>query len=180
MRGSRPPKKPRAIAAEGSTLARAPPLLRVCSYNVLAQTHLETHSHLYRGAPPDALDGPTRLARLISQLAGLGADVLALQEVEPPVFAALSQALGAYGVRGVYKQRTGAGQPDGVAVFLRTPRLQLLCVEEVEFAALAKREPDLVVPPPSAELALRLRRQADKGQVALLVTVLDTQSGGER
>ena len=51
MRGSRPPKKPRASAAESSTLARAPPLLRVCSYNVLAQTHLETHSHLYRGAP---------------------------------------------------------------------------------------------------------------------------------
>jgi mRNA deadenylase 3'-5' endonuclease subunit Ccr4 len=105
-------------------------VLRVCSYNLLAQSLLQANANLYASCPADAKHGPSRLHRLGHLLSHLNADVLALQEVEQPTFEWLSAKLGEQGMQGVYKRRTG-DQQDGVALFVRATRLHVLATEEV-------------------------------------------------
>jgi len=158
--------------------ASAAPMLRVCSYNLLAQSLLEANSALYSQSPADALHGPSRLARLGGVLSCMNADVLALQEVERPTFEWLSAHLETHGMTGVYKKRTG-DQQDGVAIFVRSTRLQVVTVEEVEYRDLADAPIDCVHPPPAEDtvFGLRLQEHARKDNVALLVLASDRMTG---
>ena len=104
-----------------------PPALRFASFNCLAPANLALHRELlYQHSPPAALEPRPRLARLVSTVLGLQADVIGLQEVDPVDFERTwVPRLAERGYCGVFKQRTG-GQQDGVALFWREARRQIV------------------------------------------------------
>ena len=116
--------------------------LRFASFNCLAPANLALHRELlYRHSPPSALEPQARLARLVSSVLALQADVIGLQEIDPADFLRTWEPrLAERGYRGVFKQRTG-GQPDGVALFWREARLKCKSCEAVEFEALHASNP---------------------------------------
>ena len=120
--------------------------LRFASFNCLAPANLALHRELlYRHSPPSALEPLARLARLVSSVLALQADVIGLQEIDPHDFAqAWEPRLAERGYRGVFKQRTG-GQPDGVALFWREARLKCKSCEAVEFEAPHASNPTLTL-----------------------------------
>lgn len=160
---------------DGPSLAEESPVagsLRFASFNCLSQSLLEqNHDMLYRHSPPDALRRRPRLAALIELVAGLQADVVGLQEVEPEEYrTAWLPRLGAMGYAGAFKQRTGDSKetPDGVALFWRASRLELQHEPEaLEYSRLAERAHD-------AREAEDLR---NKHQVALLARLRDLATG---
>lgn len=166
-----------ADGADGLPAAQ-PPMLRVCSYNLLAQSLLEANWALYAQCAPDAVNRSARLTRIGHLLSHLNADVLALQEVERETFERLNERLGAQGMQGVYKKRTG-NQQDGVALFVRSSRLNLLAAEEVEYRELAAAPIYGVIPShiEDAALGARLQEMARKDNVALLLVVNDSLTG---
>lgn len=91
--------------------------MHVVSYNILAQAHIRRDE--YPHSSDDDLAAAPRLARLLARVAGMGADLYLLQEVEPDTYDAISAALGA-GFAGHYACRPG--RPDGCAVLYRTAR----------------------------------------------------------
>ena len=84
-----------------------------CSYNVLANAYIR--AEYYPGVPAELFEPEPRRAALLDRIAGLGAQVLCLQEVEPDLYAALLERLP--GMRGLYLQK-GRGKPDGCATFV--------------------------------------------------------------
>lgn len=88
-------------------------MFTVVTYNVLAQAYIKPDR--YRGVDPAALAAEPRRRRLLAQIAGLDADVVCLQEVEPDLFDALSERLVDH--RGFHAPKPG--RPDGCAVFVR-------------------------------------------------------------
>jgi mRNA deadenylase 3'-5' endonuclease subunit Ccr4 len=84
------------------------------TYNVLAQSY--AYPDRYPASPPQALDAPSRRTLLLERIAGLDADLLCLQELEPAVHSDLRTSLDTTH-HGGYVQRSG--RPDGVAVFAR-------------------------------------------------------------
>jgi len=99
------------------------PSIRIASYNVLADAYLKPA--WYAHVDPAVLDRDWRWPALARRIAGLQADVVCLQEVEPACFAALSEGLDRVGLIGVYAQK-GQGRPDGCATFHRPVTLQLM------------------------------------------------------
>jgi len=96
-------------------------MFRVISYNILAESFVRHHE---RSA---GVDAGARKARLLDEIASFDADVLALQEVEASMFAALQERLGS-SYQGVHALRKGS--PDGSAIFARAPISNL---EELHF-----------------------------------------------
>jgi mRNA deadenylase 3'-5' endonuclease subunit Ccr4 len=90
--------------------------LIVASYNVLADAYVTPER--YPGVPLAALDFMVRGPSLLRRIAGLGADVICLQEVEPSLYVSLEGHLKTRGYIGHYA-RKGAGKPDGCATFIR-------------------------------------------------------------
>jgi endonuclease/exonuclease/phosphatase family metal-dependent hydrolase len=84
------------------------------TYNVLAPSYL--YPDRYPRCEPAAID-PVRRHRLLQErIAGLDADLICLQELEPSVHEGLSTVLGP-GYASAYLGRPG--RPDGLAVFAR-------------------------------------------------------------
>jgi mRNA deadenylase 3'-5' endonuclease subunit Ccr4 len=90
--------------------------LVVASYNVLADAYVRPDR--YPGVPLVALDFMTREPLLLRRIAGLGADVICLQEVEHALYLSLEGHLQTRGYLGHYA-RKGNGKPDGCATFVR-------------------------------------------------------------
>jgi mRNA deadenylase 3'-5' endonuclease subunit Ccr4 len=90
--------------------------LSVASYNVLADAYVRPER--YPGVPLVALDFMAREPLLLRRVAGLGADVICLQEVEHAFFPALDGHLRTRGYVGHYV-RKGNNKPDGCATFVR-------------------------------------------------------------
>lgn len=88
----------------------------VASYNILADAYIKPER--YPDVAPGVLDPEHRRPALLQRIAGLGADVLCLQEVEQDAFDTVAERLRPAGYAGqlARKQR---GQPDGCAVFVR-------------------------------------------------------------
>lgn len=88
--------------------------MRIASWNVLAQGYLRPE--YYPFTPPELLAAERRRPAVVERAVALGADVLCLQEVEPPVFEAIAARLpdhvGRYGPK-------GGRRPDGVAILAR-------------------------------------------------------------
>ncbi len=95
--------------------------LTVASYNVLADAY--AHPKRYPAVPPATLDRARRRAALLRRIAGLGADLLCLQEVEQECFDLLCDGLRGAGYLGLWFQKR-LGKPDGCATFWRSGRLQ--------------------------------------------------------
>jgi mRNA deadenylase 3'-5' endonuclease subunit Ccr4 len=89
----------------------------VATYNVLATAYIQPQ--WYAGVPEHLLRPETRVPVIVRRVAGLDADVLCLQEVEPEVLAALTDRLRPLGYAGYY-ERKGRNRPDGCATFVRT------------------------------------------------------------
>ena len=89
----------------------------VATYNVLATAYI--NPQWYPGVPEHLLRPETRVPALVRHVEALGADVLCLQEVEPYVFTALADRLGARGYAGYFEQKA-RNRPDGCATFVRT------------------------------------------------------------
>ena len=112
---------------EAEVKPKAKPL-RFASWNVLGDTNLRNNVYLYKDCVPGALQN--RAPRILEGLVRLNADVIALQEVEDfdrDYLAPMAQA----GMDGVFKQRTGDGQVDGVALLWRSSRLKPLLIDRV-------------------------------------------------
>jgi mRNA deadenylase 3'-5' endonuclease subunit Ccr4 len=90
--------------------------VKLVTYNILAQPYVRPER--YVGCSADALAAGPRRRRLLARVGGLDADLLALQEVDAPTFAALDAALPHAGAHAPKD-----GRPDGCAVFSRLPLL---------------------------------------------------------
>ena len=90
--------------------------LAVASYNVLADAYVRPER--YAGVPLVALDFMSREPLLLRRVAGLGADVVCLQEVEHALYPTLEDYLRPQGYVGHYA-RKGNNKPDGCATFVR-------------------------------------------------------------
>ncbi|CAM3627773.1 endonuclease/exonuclease/phosphatase family protein [Corallococcus soli] len=93
--------------------------LRIASYNILADAYVKPE--WFPHTPADVLRPRWRQDALARRIAGLDADIVCLQEVEPDRFAALQQAMEAHGYSGVLALKQ-QGRPDGCAVFHRMER----------------------------------------------------------
>ncbi|MFT5686219.1 MAG: mRNA deadenylase 3'-5' endonuclease subunit Ccr4 [Myxococcota bacterium] len=93
--------------------------LSVVTYNVLAESYVRPGR--YRGVDPVALEPTARRQRVLDRIAGLDADVLCLQEVEPDVFEALTTRLTSHDGRFAKK----LGRPEGSAIFVRRDALSI-------------------------------------------------------
>ncbi len=91
------------------------PPLRICAYNVLAQT-LATSSFFPYASPH--LKKATRVPLILKRLSALNADVLCLSEAFPDVVALLEQS----GYAVTFKAR--AGRPYGICLAWRTATLE--------------------------------------------------------
>lgn len=89
--------------------------LQVASYNVLADDYIVPER--YPRSPASVLDPAWRHSAVATRAAGLGADVLCLQEVERPMLAAITRALPEHERHYAPKP----GRKDGVAMLSRAP-----------------------------------------------------------
>jgi mRNA deadenylase 3'-5' endonuclease subunit Ccr4 len=123
--------------------------LAAASYNVLADAYVRPER--YPGVPLAALDFMAREPALLRRIAGLGADVVCLQEVEHSLFASLDGHLRSRGYVGHYA-RKGNDKPDGCATFVRDS----FAIDEVKTLnyADASTRP---ARPPSGHVALLVR-----------------------
>ena len=164
--------------------------LRLASWNVLAPSLVRRNPRLYQACAPAALAPDARRERILLHLTNIGADVIALQEVED-FEKTLAPSLKELGYEGVFKKRTGDETTDGVAIFARSSRVSITSVEALEFAALADEPPlaSRIVgdaseaadsePASAVIVAARNKLAADalKHNVALLVTLRDNETG---
>lgn len=111
----------------------SPASLRFVSWNILGDANAANNPHLYRQCDPRAL--ANRQPQIIDGILRLNPDIVGLQEVENWDLDYLP-ALHAAGLQGVFKQRTGDAQVDGVALVWRTKRLTLLHIEALSYAQL--------------------------------------------
>ncbi|HTS31501.1 MAG TPA: endonuclease/exonuclease/phosphatase family protein [Bryobacteraceae bacterium] len=103
----------------------------LASWNILATAYIR--EEFYPKTPPDILDPARRIPELVRHAAGLGVDILCLQEVEAEVFAALDQGLRPLGYVGSYA-RKGGDRPDGCATFFRRDRFAHSLDRRIAFA----------------------------------------------
>lgn len=153
-------------ASEGSAVnERSGSSFRIASWNVLADSLLQSNRELYARDDSSTLLEHVRQPQRLWLIGQLKADILGLQEVER-FEQSLASSMARVGYRGIYKQRTG-GQKDGVAIFFRESRFELVYEEALEFRVLADGCA-------SHEEADRMR----KHNVALLVVLRDRWNAG--
>ncbi len=107
------------------------PSFRVATWNILATSYIRPK--FYPSTPPSVLDPDWRIPAVVDHAAGLDVDILCLQEVERPVFAALATGLAQPGYAGAFAPKDG-GKPDGCATFLRTSVCELLAEQRLVYA----------------------------------------------
>jgi mRNA deadenylase 3'-5' endonuclease subunit Ccr4 len=90
--------------------------MRVVSYNLLADSYIKPS--YYPRVDPRHLDPTWRRPAILDRIASFDADVICLQEVEAPVFAALQDRLNRFAGHYAPKDQ---GKPDGCATFARVP-----------------------------------------------------------
>lgn len=88
-------------------------MIRVVSWNVLADAYVK--NEYYPHTPAEIFDKNARRKAVIARLAASKAEVLCLQEVDRPLFAAAEEALPDF--KGRHYKKLGRGE--GVAIFLR-------------------------------------------------------------
>ena len=103
----------------------------LATWNILATSYIR--AKFYPGTPPSVLDPEWRIPAIVRHATGLGVDILCLQEVERPVFAALAAGLAESGYAGTFAPKDG-GKPDGCAAFLRTSICELLTARRIVYA----------------------------------------------
>jgi mRNA deadenylase 3'-5' endonuclease subunit Ccr4 len=102
----------------------------IASYNVLASSYIK--AEWYPRTPPAFLDSGWRIPALTKHICSFETDIICLQEIDRPTFAALEASLSARGYATHYAAKAG-GQPDGCATFFREATLALRTVEVVRY-----------------------------------------------
>lgn len=120
-----------AAAHEFTSLAATP--FTLMSYNILSQTHLQTHQTLYADHDATALHWPHRLHRISTEIVPIAPDILCLQEVErdhlPEIGNKLSSLMYS---EPLYKKRSG-NQIDGCAIFYNSTKFRLIESHSVDY-----------------------------------------------
>lgn len=107
-------------------LIMSAPVLRISTYNILAQTLATSRFFPYAGSAN--LQAKTRVPRLSARLLGLNADVIGITEAFPEALAALASH--GYNVS-LFASREG--RPYGVAIAFRSEVLELLGSASADF-----------------------------------------------
>ena len=136
--------------SRGASTSEGSLLLRVATYNVLAQVY--TRSNYQTWSPPACLKWKARSAALLRDLDALSCDLLLLQEVDEESF--WKAALAERGYATLHKPRTQstAAKKDGVLLAWRERDFALLASAEIEHNSLAAGLE------PGSEAAVRLTR----------------------
>jgi mRNA deadenylase 3'-5' endonuclease subunit Ccr4 len=92
----------------------------VASYNVLASSYIKPE--WYPHTAPEFLDAAWRIPALVRHVCAFATDIICLQEIDRPTFAAFESSLSLRGYAVHYAAKT-RGQPDGCATFFREDRL---------------------------------------------------------
>ncbi|KAJ3281458.1 hypothetical protein HDU79_010740 [Rhizoclosmatium sp. JEL0117] len=111
----------------------------VMSYNVLADTLLHRHPHLYRHLPHNLLAWAVRVKAIGDEISRFSPDVVCLQEVEPSAFKNDFQKMLEKDYKGIYCRRLGDAV-DGCALFYRTDKIKLMHSENLNFKALTQKD----------------------------------------
>jgi len=106
-------------------------LLKVMTYNVLAQTQLETHSHIYKDHDNEALEWENRWPLIYNKFKDEDPHILCLQEVDPIHVSSHFAKLFELGYSWVFKKSSGSHE-DGVAVFYKSDLLEVEAHSQVE------------------------------------------------
>lgn len=101
------------------------------SYNLLATAYVERA--WYPRTPALLLNPAFRVPALVQYIVNLDADLLCLQEVEPPVLAALRATLLGRNYEFQYARKRN-NRPDGCAIFYRGSLFQLVESKTIAFA----------------------------------------------
>lgn len=104
----------------------------IMSYNVLAQSLLEEHSHLYRRNDERALEWKVRSKVLWKEIIEADADILCLQEVQASHIDSFYSKLKDLGYSGKFKQRSTSNY-DGCAIYFKTDKFKLIDMAPVEY-----------------------------------------------
>ncbi|XP_049588935.1 2',5'-phosphodiesterase 12 [Syngnathus scovelli] len=151
------------------------PLLRVVSYNILADIYAQTElskTVLYPYCAPYALQLDYRQNLIKKELAGYHADVICLQEVDKGVFLdSLTPALDAFGLDGVFKVKEK--QHEGLATFYRRTRFKLLSRHDITLSEALTSDPDHAELLEKISADEALRDKIVKRATALQVSVLE-------
>lgn len=123
--------------------AAAGSVLRVVSYNILADIYAQTElskTTLYPYCPPHALHAHYRENLVKKEVLGYQADLLCLQEVDKALFNySLQPALDAFGYQGLFRLK--GKQHEGLATFYRASRFQLLSQHDVTLGQALASDP---------------------------------------
>lgn len=106
---------------------------KIITYNILAQTLLESDTYLFKRCDPLLRDWDTRSKVLLKQMLDESADILCFQEVESKHFNAINERLENGGYSGVFKKKTGISLIDGCATYVKKGVFQIEEVTNVEF-----------------------------------------------
>lgn len=106
----------------------------IASYNILAQSLLESHSYLYADHAEEHLQWPHRLSRIVAEIMALRPAILTLQEVQLDHLDEIGAALVPLQyTRPLYKKRTAVEQKDGCAIFYDPKKFHLVDHQLVEY-----------------------------------------------
>ncbi|MEM9073487.1 MAG: endonuclease/exonuclease/phosphatase family protein [Myxococcota bacterium] len=101
---------------------------RVVTWNVLADAYVKTDR--YPDSPREALDPGHRRPLILSRLAEIDADLIALQEVEPSLHQDLAAQMSGHAA--FYAQRQG--RPEGSSLFVRRSRFDVRETRTLHYA----------------------------------------------
>ena len=131
--------------------------LTIATYNVLATAYI--NPQWYPFCTSESLDPLYRIPALIDHLVRLQADVLCLQEVEEPVYAAAETRLAPLGYAGSFTRKR-QGKPDACATFIQTGVCERVEVIEVEYRDAVRQDGP---------------EQSDSGHIAQIVVLKNGQ-----
>lgn len=104
------------------------------SYNILAQSLLTKHPHLYTENMAEFLDWPHRLQCIQNEIFEIKPAILCLQEVQDSYLDEIEHALQPMGyTKPLYKKRTSPDYDDGCAIFYMPQQFELIDHHYVEF-----------------------------------------------
>jgi mRNA deadenylase 3'-5' endonuclease subunit Ccr4 len=91
------------------------PKITIATYNVLADAYIRPE--YYPGVDTRHLASPDRYERVVERIAGLGADVVCLQEADHALYVLVERRLRSLGYHGRWAHKD-MGKPDGCAMFV--------------------------------------------------------------
>lgn len=106
-------------------------ILRLLSFNILAQNLLEDHSYLYQHHNKKALNWKTRKPLVIQEIREADANIICLQEVQEDHMLDFVAPFKQLGYEYLYKKRTNDKQ-DGLLLLYRSSQFVLLDYAKVE------------------------------------------------